>query len=157
MSRTYRHVPHWVKRLDETSSRTDTPMWVRHKRGMARGDDGSIIYGKASAAYVDNMGGFKINHWCDCLKSKHQKNYPNIISKARRAAGKKLIAIGLEDYEEILDDLWLANQGYLDDDWYESQERRIYEEWLDDLEEEERQADYDDWYDDEPTYDPYDD
>lgn len=129
------------------------PKWTKSVNAKLRGDDGSTKEFKPSGANIDHHGGFKIDTRSICLSSKHMTK---VISKARRAAGKKLIAIGLEDYEEILDDLWFANQGYLDDDWYDSQERRNYEEWLDDLEEEERQADYDDWYDDEP-YDPYDD
>lgn len=117
------------------------------------GDDGTCMVYKFTSAQIDNYGGFKIDNRSTCIHSKHKSK---AVSKARRAAGKKLTIVGLEDYEKILDDRWLANQSYLDDDWYDCEERRNYEDWLDELEEKNRLPDYYYYWDGYDYIDPND-
>lgn len=154
MSRTKRTVPDWclhnVKQLEnEPHKFEDTAVkWIRISFARLRGDDGRTFNSKSTKGTIDRHGGFVINNWSLSLKSKHTLN---AVSKARRAAGKILIQVGLSDMEDILEDRWENDIGWHIDDSLDHDE--FYQQWLDELDEiadelDDRDYDYD--------YDPYD-
>ena len=123
MSRTrrtvnYRHV---VKALrDQYEPRNadyHTDRSRRHQAARLRGDDGAG-YGSTKYAMfeIDRAGSVKANTYSPIVTS---KNGRRAAQKAQRAASKILINVGLNDEQDIFEDIWLDQLDY-DDNYNET-------------------------------------